>query len=656
MLTLVALVTGCAATTHHNDMTNPTPAPSGAISDLPVQRVSTATPTRVAEGLAPPTNKWFSSLAFGADPLPVFPFPLAFGPSLKGFSVQLPTVVASATTIAAPLTADALGVDLGATSFVVTAYDSVAVTIQYSDAQGPLVDVTIAEGSPIVAVRAQRDTSLGLSTALTADADGQWSAAVAGVTYGIAAPGASAQGSTLTLKKDAAAQIFAVPSDSTPQDWFAAVGAPITSVASSFAEASDTVTTTLTYQGTDKTVLVPFGGHELSSDIAKTCTLGTFTTAYGPAPACAATALTWSIARITPADSYDFDGLDKAARAKITDQLNADAASFPAIPADTYYGGKALARLGSMLTLARSLGDTSVAKTVADRLSTELSPWLEAGGCKDRDAHCFVYDDVLHLVVGKTPSFGSEDGNDHHFHYGYFFSAAAALAQERPQLIPAMTPVLTALAADVATGAQGAAAPLRVFDPYRGHSWAAGMSPFADGNNQESSSEAVAAWNGLAMWAKVSKNAELERLATWLLSAEADAATRLWLEPNLDGIPAGFQHSIVSLNWGGKRDYATWFSAEPSAILGIQLLPFSPVSLEYLGKDPARVKTNVDGAGAAAFTGALGDYVLLYSALAGPDAQAQAQKTFDAIPSADLDDGLSSSAGLAWLAAVKLRQ
>ena len=41
-----------------------------------------------------------------------------------------------------------------------------------------------------------------------------------------------------------------------------------------------------------------------------------------------------------------------------------------------------------------------------------------------------------------------------------------------------------------------------VFDPYRGHSWASGPSPFASGNNQESSSEAVAAWNGLALWAR----------------------------------------------------------------------------------------------------------------------------------------------------------
>ena len=31
--------------------------------------------TRLAEGLIPPTNRWFSGLAFGDEALPVFPHP-----------------------------------------------------------------------------------------------------------------------------------------------------------------------------------------------------------------------------------------------------------------------------------------------------------------------------------------------------------------------------------------------------------------------------------------------------------------------------------------------------------------------------------------------------------------------------------------------------
>lgn len=187
--------------------------------------------------------------------------------------------------------------------------------------------------------------------------------------------------------------------------------------------------------------------------------------------------------------------------------------------------------------------------------------------------------------------------------------------------------------------------------PRRGHSWAAGLALFADGNNQESSSEAVAAWNGLALWAEASGDDELLGRAAWLLSNEAAAARTLWLEPT--DLPAGYAHTIVSISWGAKRDDATWFSAEPSAILGIQALPLGPVSLEYLAGDPARVAENVADAGDTAFTGPLGDYVQAYSALGSPDAASAAATAFAARTT--FDDGWSKALALAWVAAVQAR-
>ena len=37
-------------------------------------------------------------------------------------------------------------------------------------------------------------------------------------------------------------------------------------------------------------------------------------------------------------------------------------------------------------------------------------------------------------MVGLTPSFGSDEYNDHHFHYGYFLYAAGVLAANDPAL------------------------------------------------------------------------------------------------------------------------------------------------------------------------------------------------------------------------------
>ena len=76
------------------------------------------------------------------------------------------------------------------------------------------------------------------------------------------------------------------------------------------------------------------------------------------------------------------------------------------------------------------------------------------------------------------------------------------LAAHDPGVVDDLRPVMTLLAADVAGGSDTGLTPrLRVFDGWASHSWASGTSPFADGNNQESSSEAVTAWAGLRLWA-----------------------------------------------------------------------------------------------------------------------------------------------------------
>ena len=56
---------------------------------------------RLAEGLTPPTNRWFSGLVFGDDPQPVFPLPLTFGMDDTAFGFGLPQIVTTATTSSA---------------------------------------------------------------------------------------------------------------------------------------------------------------------------------------------------------------------------------------------------------------------------------------------------------------------------------------------------------------------------------------------------------------------------------------------------------------------------------------------------------------------------------------------------------------------------
>ena len=166
---------------------------------------------------------------------------------------------------------------------------------------------------------------------------------------------------------------------------------------------------------------------------------------------------------------------------------------------------------------------------------------------------------------------------------------------------------------------------------------------FADGNNQESSSEAVNAWNGLALWARADGQRALARQATWQLSLETATARAYWLQPR--DLPAAYDHPFVSLNWGGKREWATWFSPEPSAILGIQLLPM-PAVLARGGVDEKRVRANVADASAGGFDTMFGDYLTMYLALAEPGRALQIGR---GLPDSAIDDGNTRTHLLAWL-------
>ena len=223
------------------------------------------------------------------------------------------------------------------------------------------------------------------------------------------------------------------------------------------------------------------------------------------------------------------------------------------------------------------------------------------------------------------------------------------LGADDPDLVADVRAVMDLLAADIASTPANEFFPeRRTFDPYASHSWASGTSPFADANNQESSSEAVLAWAGLTLWARASRQDDLEQQATWLHALEAQAARAYWTDfDGSDPVYDGYGHSIVPLNFGGKRDYATWFSPEPAAMLAILLIPLSPSS-GHLAGDPERIGRNVAEATASGgFDQTYGDYLLMYSALAGEDAREAALE--QARRQTTIDDGNTRTYMLAWL-------
>lgn len=605
--------------------------------------------TRLAKGLVPPTNRWFSGLVFGAKPQPVFPLPLSFGLTTTGFALGLPKVSATAKNIAGGYQ-PAISVDVGAAAAEISAYDSLSVTIDALDAAGAVLGHTmIAQGSPWVSYHAESRTTLTTDTPLQATG-GLWTAQVDGTTYGLVVADGTVDGAQITLEPEGVATWFPVPANGSAEALATLAANPLTGGSVGYGVTGDLATTTLRYLAESRTAYAAMPHQTANRAGEATCDLGTYPSIYGTLTLCSGNELSWTAPLSAPTSQLDLERLSGTERSELTQQVEADVKATPDFPADTYFGGKALYRAAMLYQLAVQLDATVAAATIKARLTETMDQWMDPQGCAQREAFCFVYDEQGHGLVGLTPSFGSEEFNDHHFHYGYFLFAAGVLAADDRSLVQRWAPVMNLLAADIGSSAANGAFPdLRVFDVYASHSWASGTSPFADGNNQESSSEAITAWTGLAAWGKVSGNADLDTEATWLLSLEAQSGLAYWTNfDRSDLVYAGYEHQIVSLNWGGKRDYATWFSPEPAAMLGILVIPMSPAS-GYLARDPERITDNVAEATGGRYGQKFGDYLLMYAALAGEDQRVAALEQARVLDAQWIDDGNSRAYLLAWL-------
>lgn len=609
-------------------------------------------PARVSPDLPPPTNRWYSGMLFGDTPQPVFAVPLALLAGTDGVSIGLPDVTATPKTIAGAF-APRLRLGLPATSFAATRADPVSLTTTYSTDQGAVGRLQVAEGWPYVAYTAVQDQAITVTSGLTPTDGGRWaSAEIGGATYGIAVAGPDGEpvdvqvsGDELRLEEGQSVLAFGAPDTETAAT-LAAGAVPITGTNVAYEVKDGAAGTSITYEtlGGRPTVVAAMPHHQL---IEPADPVGEIQSVYGPLRLHQAGVLATSVPAISPRGTLALGELSETDRGELQEQVAADVAATvdgPASPQDTYFGGKAAYRLAQLYRIADSVGADDAAERARERLVSDLDAWLQPGSCSAGSTLCFTYDKDFRGVVGQAPSFGSELFNDHHFHYGYFLAAAALAAETDAALVERWKPTLDALADDIAAPYSSTAGPaLRMFDPYAGHSWAAGLSPFADGNNQESSSEAVSAWNGLALWAQVAGDDTRAQQAAWHLSVESAAASAYWLQPS--DLPDGYDHPFVSLNWGGKRDWATWFSPDPAAILGIQLIPMPPTFLET-DLSPDRVRANLADATPNGYRVPFGDYLTMYLATVDPERALDIGRT---LPDSSIDDGDSRSYLLAWL-------
>lgn len=643
----VVIVIGCVILLRRYAPTQPISSTPGTplvdtatLGKLARKSASTIDTSHLATAITPPTNSWLSGMVLQKTPLPVYPMPLSFLARDNGLEVGLPTVTSTPTTLNGSHVTGINAVVTDAATFHMTRYDAISASLSYVNNNGTQIGtVTIAEGVPYVYYRSMSSSHLTLRdlTPPSTDAStnylrytkaGHDYVVVANNGATITTHGTSAE---IAAPRDSLVTFYALPD--TQNDQLRAYAAnEITAVTTSHQVENNTATTNLHYvtapgEPTAYAAMSYMKAGNTSNPIAS------FETVYGKMPVVAGNDLTTTAPVTKPSNRLDISHITTERRQTLKKLLDDDVAKTKISAQDSYYAGKQLARAANLLDLAHQLDDKVAASQLQDTLKQAMSQRL--------NGTYFYYDTKVKGIAATTTAFGSEDFNDHHFHYGYFIYAASILGKYDQQFLRDYTDDINLLVADIAAYDRMNEFPLRRnYDAFAGHSWAAGLAPFADGNNQESSSEAMNAWNALAMWGELTNNATLDRDGKWMLANEAEAARQIWRSPppkSGSGM-SNFTSPLTSLNFSGKRTYSTFFSDEPNAKFGIQLIPMTPF-MHTLPDDVSTaqmlIKSSIENDN---FNVALGDYILMYDSIFNPaHAAQQLQKQQDSF----IDDGNS---------------
>ncbi|GAB4831769.1 hypothetical protein Ancab_005781 [Ancistrocladus abbreviatus] len=269
----------------------------------------------------------------------------------------------------------------------------------------------------------------------------------------------------------------------------------------------------------------------------------------------------------------------------------------------SYFYGKLIARAARLALIAEEVCYPDAIPAVRRFLKDTIEPWLDG----TFNGNGFLYDGKWGGIITKQGSsdsgadFGFGVYNDHHYHLGYFLYAIAVLAKIDPAWGRKYRPQAYSLMADfmnLGRRENSNYSRLRCFDLYKLHSWAGGLTEFADGRNQESTSEAVNAYCSAALMGLAYGDTHLVAMGSTLTAMEIQAAQTWWhvrQGENMYEDDFSRENKVVGVLWANKRDSGLWFAPPDwkECRLGIQVLPVLPIT-EVLFPDAGFVRELVD--------------------------------------------------------------
>lgn len=285
-----------------------------------------------------------------------------------------------------------------------------------------------------------------------------------------------------------------------------------------------------------------------------------------------------------PAATGGASDYDSAAMAYYLNKYATGDAATPVYGNDTYFGAKALQQFAEFALMAKQLNSSYYA-TFLNALKVSMTDWMTY--TPGETAHYFAMYPDEGAMIGFAPSFGSSNFTDNHFHYGYHTAGAGVLAMLDPTWAAGYGEMAKLVAKQYANWDRtDTRFPfLRTFEPWSGHSYAGGTGD-ARGNNQESTSEAIQSWLGLALLGQALNDPAMTAAGLMGYTVESKADLEYWFDaPHQDLFPDSYGRSNVAINYDDSKGYGTFFGANPEYILGIEALPLWP-SLDFLGRYP----------------------------------------------------------------------
>ncbi|KTC92935.1 MULTISPECIES: glycosyl hydrolase [Legionella] len=284
-------------------------------------------------------------------------------------------------------------------------------------------------------------------------------------------------------------------------------------------------------------------------------------------------------------------------KALLTDAKNLVQQPFP--DDGPYMTGKRFARAARLILIANLLKQEQVKQQLLQFIEEKLGKKM-----RGHSGWHFEYDTTWGGIIPSVDNYGARHYTDHHFHYGYWVYTFAVIAKFDPKWINHPLPSasfspkewIDGLIRDYANNDnQDPYFPKQRFqDDFAGHSWASGLTSFVDGQNQQSSSEAVNAYYAIALYAQARHDEKLLNWAQFLTAREIVSAQMYWQIPNDSPIynkKFKEHNQVVGNLWDAKIDSNTFFKKCGSEYrcgleytFGIQMLPFTAISAQLLNK------------------------------------------------------------------------